>query len=248
MDQSFRCIAVAGLMFILATGCATAPGDDGNADPLEPVNRAVYQFNDTVDKAVLKPTAQAYKAVTPQIIDNGITNVFGNLRDVVSLANNILQLKAEASAIDASRVVYNTTFGLLGFFDVASYMDLPKQGEDFGQTLGYWGVGEGAYVVLPLLGPSTVRDTVGIVADAQIDPLNQLNPESHRYAARAVDIVDIRADLLRAERAFGGAALDPYVFQRDAYLQRRRSKVADGDGGDNGPDLDALFDEDDNPQ
>ncbi|HXH03603.1 MAG TPA: VacJ family lipoprotein [Candidatus Competibacteraceae bacterium] len=215
---------------LLAAGCAhTQNLDSGVYDPLESYNRAMFRFNDTVDKAVLKPVAQGYKAITPELVDTGISNFFSNLGDVVVLANDLLQFNFRQAASDASRIVYNTTFGLGGLIDVASHMDLPKHEADFGQTLGRWGVGEGAYLVLPLLGPSTVRDTFGLAGDYAVHPLADYNPESHRYALGGLNVVDQRADLLRLERALGEAIFDPYAQQRDAYLQRRRNLIQ-GDG------------------
>lgn len=222
-----------------------------DADPLEPYNRFMFKVNDTLDKAVLKPVAQGYDYVTPEIIDEGITNFFNNLNDVAVVANDILQLKPKQALMDASRVVYNTTFGVLGFFDVASYMDLPKNDEDFGQTLGYWGVGEGYYLVLPLLGPSTTRDVWSVPVDRFAVPDTYLDASlTTQVALRSTNIIDIRADLLRVERAFADTQIDPYSFQRQAYLQRRRNLVYDGNPPEpeldfeDFEDIDDLLDED----
>jgi phospholipid-binding lipoprotein MlaA len=214
----------------LLSGCAsTAEIMRDDPDPFERYNRAMFTFNDRVDKAVLKPVAEAYQAVTPEPVDRAIGNFFSNLNDVVVALNNLLQYKFEPALMDTTRVVYNTTFGVLGFFDVASHMDLPKHNEDFGQTLGYWGVGEGYYLVLPFLGPSTTRDALGLVVDFQIDPIWSVESTGTRVALYGVNAVDTRAGLLQAERAFMEAAIDPYAFQREAYLQRRRHLVYDGD-------------------
>lgn len=216
--------------FILLCGCvSTREVLRENPDPFETYNRIIFKFNDKVDKAVLKPVAKAYKKVMPTLLDEGVTNVFSNMDDVIVFVNDVLQAKFNQAAMDSSRIVYNTVFGLAGFFDVATYMGLPKHEEDFGQTLGYWGVGEGYFIVVPLFGPSTTRDIVGTVTDnLYFDPLFSLPEISQRVGAFVLKIVDTRADLLRLERAFGGIQIDPYAFQREAYLQRRRNLVYDG--------------------
>ena len=227
-----------------STGCASLDSkSDGSGaasendsgtdphDPFESYNRAVYQFNDSFDRAVAKPVAQAYQNVMPNWADKGITNFFSNLDDVLVLANNLLQFKFKQAASDAARIVFNTTVGLLGFVDVASHMDLPKHKEDFGQTLGYWGVPSGPYFVLPFLGPSTIRDTAGLGVDyTYFDPVvNHVDHLSDRAGLFLLDFVDTRADYLGASRLLDTAALDPYVYTREAYLQRRRYYVYDGD-------------------
>ena len=217
------------------------PGDGNENDPLESYNRAMFEFNRTVDDALIKPIAKGYQAVTPDIVDQGISNFFSNLGDFIVVANDLLQLKFEQAAQDSSRILLNSTFGLLGLFDVATPLGLPKNEEDFGQTLGYWGVGEGYYIVLPLLGPSTTRDVWRLPVDYVFNPVNYVDPATDRFIMRGVDLIDTRADLLQVERALGDAALDQYTFLREAYLQRRRSLVYDG----NPPDEleDDLFDE-----
>ena len=221
---------------ISTTGCASLGGTDTvnhtePQDPFESYNRAVYQFNDSFDRAVAKPVAQAYQDVMPNWADKGISNFFSNLDDVLVLANNLLQFKFKQAASDAARIVFNTTVGLLGFVDVASDMDLPKHKEDFGQTLGYWGVPSGPYFVLPFLGPSTIRDTAGLGVDyTYFDPVvNHVDHLSDRAGLFLLDFVDTRADYLGASRLLDTAALDPYVYTREAYLQRRRYYVYDGD-------------------
>lgn len=246
----FRVLVVFSIFLLF--GCAsTEEVMRTDADPLEPYNRFMFKVNDTLDKTVLKPVAQGYDYITPEIIDEGITNFFSNLEDVAVVANDILQLKPKQALMDTSRIVYNTTFGILGFFDVASYMDLPKNEEDFGQTLGYWGVGEGYYLVLPLLGPSTTRDVWSVPVDRFADPVTYLDPSlGTLIAGRTVEIVDIRAGLLQVERAFADNQIDPYSFQRQAYLQRRRNLVYDGNPPepdldfDDFEDIDDLLDED----
>lgn len=214
----------------LLVGCApTSELLRDDPDPFEGYNRAMFAVNDAVDKAVLKPVAEAYQAILPEPVDASITNFFSNLGDVVVLVNDLLQFKFHQAAMDSSRIVFNTTFGVLGLFDVASRMDLPEHEEDFGQTLGYWGFSEGYYVVLPLLGPSTVRDTFGRVGDSFVDPIDwATDSDAVEWSLRGLRLIDTRAGLLRAERAFAEAQIDPYSFQRSAYLQRRRSLVYDG--------------------
>ena len=220
-------IALASTM--LFAGCATVdPEYRDPRDPMEGFNRSMYKFNEGLDNAVLKPIAKGYKAITPAPVDNGITNFFGNIGDVVSAVNNLLQFKLTRAASDVSRVLINSTIGLLGFMDVASNMNIPKYGEDFGQTLGTWGVSPGPYIVLPFFGPSNGRDSVGLVVDWYTDPVTYLEPESHRLWTRAIRFVDTRADLLGASNVLEEAALDPYEFTRDAYLQKRQNDVYDG--------------------
>lgn len=213
------------LVGLLLGGCATN-GD--RRDPLEPLNRGIYQFNETVDKAVIRPVAEGYKEVLPQPVRTGVANFFSNLDDVLVLLNDLLQFKLERAASDFSRIVWNTTVGIAGLFDVATKMELEKHNEDFGQTLGYWGLSDGPYLMLPILGPSSLRDATGRVADWQFDPLTNHYDVAERNVAAVVKIEDTRARLLETDEVLDEAALDPYVFVRDAYLQRRRSLVYDG--------------------
>jgi phospholipid-binding lipoprotein MlaA len=219
------------LTIIFTAGCASTPGPADPHDPLESYNRAMYRFNQGFDDSIAKPVAKAYQKVTPTWMDKGITNFFSNLDDVVVLCNDLLQLKFAQAASDTARIVFNTTAGLLGFVDVASHMDLPKHHEDFGQTLGYWGMPPGPYFVLPFLGPSTIRDSAGLGTDyVFFDPVtNRVSKKTTRYGLLVVDFIDTRADLLKASRLLDEAALDPYVYTREAYLQRRRYFVYDGD-------------------
>jgi phospholipid-binding lipoprotein MlaA len=195
-------------------------------DPWEGLNRVIFRFNDTLDTYALKPLAQGYQAVTPQFLEDGVHNVFGNIGDVGNLANNVLQGKLHDAGVDTSRVIFNTTFGLLGFFDVAQKMGLQRNDEDFGQTFGAWGLGSGPYVVLPLLGPSTVRDTFSKVPDSLLQPYPYMDHVPTRNVTRAVELIDTRASLLSAERLISG---DKYIFMRNAYLQNREFRVRDGD-------------------
>jgi phospholipid-binding lipoprotein MlaA len=213
---------------LLATGCASVPGEKDKRDPLESFNRAMYTFNDTVDKALLKPVAEAYKENLPQPAQTGVSNFFSNLDDIFVVLNDLLQFKLAQAASDFSRLVWNSTVGLAGFIDVASHMDLPKHDEDLGQTLASWGVGDGPYIVLPLLGPSTLRDTTGRLVEGPHHPVNDIEDNKTFWATVALMTVDARAQLLGASRVVDEAALDDYVFVRDAYLQHRRSLIYDG--------------------
>lgn len=209
------------------TGCATT-----NKDPLEGVNRGIYKFNDVADRYALKPVAKAYKAVTPDPVRNGISNFFSNLGTLTTIVNDLLQLKFAQAFTDAGRFVINSTFGIAGFIDVASKDNIPRHNEDFGQTLGYWGVGNGPYLVLPILGPSTVRDASGLVFDtATSDPITYLHNTGQirtHTQVRLVQLLDRRTQLLDAKDMVDDASIDPYAFMRDAYLQRRASLVQDG--------------------
>jgi phospholipid-binding lipoprotein MlaA len=208
-------------------GCATVGGNPD--DPLEGYNRAMFSFNDSVDRAVIKPVATGYKKVMPQVARTGVTNFFSNLGDIWIGINNVLQGKVGPGVSDFGRFAINTTVGILGLFDVASNAGLDKHNEDFGQTLGRWGVGPGAYVVLPLLGPSDVRDGFStLVVDWHGDPLWYVNNIPTRNELVATHFVDQRANLLDASRLMEEAALDRYIYVRSAYLQRRRSLVYDG--------------------
>lgn len=194
-------------------------------DPWEGVNRAIFTFNDKVDTYTLKPLAQGYQTITPNFLEDGISNIFSNLGDVVVLTNDLLQGKVRDAGIDTSRILFNSTFGVLGFFDVATPMGLQKNDEDFGQTLGVWGLGSGPYVVLPLLGPSTVRDAAGRVPDSFLQPYPYMDHVPTRNVTRAVNVVDLRAGLLSAEKMITG---DRYIFVRNAYLQNREFRTQDG--------------------
>ncbi len=208
-------------------GCATAGGNPD--DPLEGYNRAMFRFNDSVDKAVIKPVATGYKKVMPEVARTGVTNFFSNLGDVWIGVNNILQGKVGPGVSDFGRFAINTTVGIFGLFDVASNAGLDKHNEDFGQTLGRWGMGTGPYVVLPILGPSDLRDGFStLVVDWHGDPLWYVANIPTRNELVAAHFVDQRARLLDASQLLDEAALDPYVYMRSAYLQRRRSLVYDG--------------------
>lgn len=227
MNNSARIGAIA-LAAAALTGCAT--GNSNPRDPLEGFNRSMFSFNDTVDKVALQPAAKAYDTVVPGPVQTGIGNFFGNIGDIWSSVNQLLQGRVEQGVSTFMRVAINTTFGLGGVLDVATEARLPREKSDFGQTLGKWGVGSGPYVVLPLFGPSTVRDTAGMPADLYGDLWTYKRPIRWRNVGSVVRIVDRRAQLLDASTLLEDAALDKYDFVRDAYLQRRQSQI-DGAGG-----------------
>lgn len=210
-------------------GCATT-GAEGAAsrDPLEPMNRAIYEFNDAFDRAVARPTAQAYEKVLPAFLRDMIGNAFGNVRDVWTAVNQLLQGKPGHAASDAWRVMINTTFGFGGLLDVASEAGIEKHNEDFGQTLGRWGVPPGPYLVLPFFGPSSFRDAPGRGVDLWADPLLTLDSHGRRNNAFLLRAIDDRQRLLDAERVISEAALDRYSFIRDSWFQLRRNQVYDG--------------------
>jgi phospholipid-binding lipoprotein MlaA len=224
-------LALSLLVLLALTGCATGPNANPR-DPLEPFNRGVYQLNDAVDRAVLKPVATAYRDVLPSPVRTGVNNFFSNLQDAWSAVNSALQLKGEAAANNLVRFGVNTFLGLGGVLDIASEMRIERHTEDFGQTLGHWGVGAGPYLVLPLLGPSTVRDTAALPVDAQGNLVSGINDVATRNSATALNLLDRRARLLDATRLLDQVALDPYTFTRDAHLQRRRNSVYDGNPPD----------------
>ena len=213
----FVCAGVA--MMPLAANAATED------DPWEGFNRVVFKFNDTLDTYALKPIAQGYQFITPQFLEDGIHNMYRNVGDVRNLANNVLQVKPHAAGVDTARLLMNTIVGVGGFFDVGTKMGLQRNDEDFGQTLGYWGLSSGPYLVLPLLGPSTVRDALGIYPDSYAEPYRYMHDVSARNTVAGMKIIDARANLLSAEKLITG---DKYIFIRNAYLQSREFKVKDG--------------------
>ncbi|KAF1045736.1 MlaA family lipoprotein [Xylophilus sp.] len=220
--------AVAALA--LVAGCATAPGGDPR-DPFEPFNRDVTRFNDAVDNAVLRPVAIGYQNITPQFVRTGVNNFFGNLRDVWSLVNNVLQLRVQASGETLIRIGTNTLFGLGGLVDIASELEIDRHKTDFGLTLGRYGVPTGPYLVLPLLGPSTVRDTAALPVEWKGDVLSYVHDVPVRNSLYVLRLVDTRAGLLRAGSVLEQAALDKYSFTRDAYLQLRNASAQKADDG-----------------
>lgn len=218
-------LATAASLAVLLSACA----GPNPRDPYEGFNRAMFTFNDQVDQVALKPAATVYRTVLPSFVQTGVNNFFGNLADVWTAINNLLQGKGEAGMSDVTRVALNSTFGLVGLLDIASEAGLPKHNEDFGQTLGRWGVPSGSYLVLPLLGPSTVRDTAALPLDINGDPWSYKQPAAPRNFGIAVRVIDQRANLLDASNLLEDAALDRYEFVRDGFLQRRESKIFDGE-------------------
>ena len=230
MNKPRRALAPLLLAAALAGGCATTggAGTPSPGDPWEGFNRKVFAFNEVVDDAVLRPVAEGYRRVVPQLVRTGIGNVFGNVADVWSAANHFFQGKAQHGFEMGMRVLTNTIFGLGGLLDPASEMGLPRRSEDFGQTLGAWGVGPGPYLVLPFLGPSTLRDGLARVPDQFVSAGNL--PSDSRVAAGVtlLQVVDVRASLLGVTGLADQVALDKYSFFRQGYLSRRLDAVYDG--------------------
>jgi len=218
------------LILLLSAGCATIDGPPDPDDPFESYNRSIYAFNSALDESIVKPVSETYQEVVPEVISKGISNFFSNIGDIVVIANDLLQLKFIQAGLDLSRFFFNTTVGLFGFIDVATHLDLRKHHEDFGQTLGYWGVPRGPYFMLPFFGSRTVRDTVGFATDSvYIDPVYGELDAGPAAVAVVVDAIDTRASLLLASKLLDQAALDPYIYLRNAYLQRRLYLIYDGD-------------------
>ena len=219
-DRLAQICVCAGVAMVPFT--ANAATED---DPWEGVNRVIFKFNEKLDTYALKPLAQGYQFITPQFLEDGIHNMYRNVGDVRNLANNVLQVKPHAAGVDTARLLMNTIVGVGGFFDVGTKMGLQRNDEDFGQTLGYWGLNSGPYLVLPLLGPSTVRDALGIYPDSYAEPYRYMHDVSARNTVAGMKIIDARANLLSAEKLITG---DKYIFIRNAYLQSREFKVKDG--------------------
>lgn len=218
-------LVIASGALLAMTGCASGPNANPR-DPLEPYNRAMSSFNDGVDRAILKPVATAYVAVTPSLVRQGVTNFFGNLQDGWTFVNSVLQLRPQKAVESITRFSMNTFFGLGGLLDVAGEAGVPKHNEDLGKTLGRWGVPSGPYLVLPILGPSTIRDALTITAETAYDPVSQINPIAARNTVTAVRLVNSRSKFLRLGNLLDDAALDKYSFTRDAFLAKRNADVA----------------------
>lgn len=228
-NTAVRWLAIA-LISLLMAACATPPSAGGDPrDPYENFNRKVFNFNAGLDYVVIKPVARGYSNYVPNFMQTTVGNFFGNLADIWTALNNYLQLKPREGTMDAGRVLMNSTLGIAGLADVATPLGLPKHEEDFGQTLAVWGVKSGPYVVLPVFGPSTMRDSFGKPVDLYGDPLGQIDMTTGvEWSARALRLVDDRARALPTTDLIEQAALDPYQFIRDAYLQRREARVRDG--------------------
>ena len=214
-------------LLMLLGGCAST---NNPRDPLEPMNRVIYKVNDGLDKVVMKPVATVYKTVIPQFARTGVTNFFNNLYDVLTALNNLLQGKVGDAVSDVGRIAINSTVGLAGLIDVATEVGLEKHKEDFGQTLGRWGINSGPYLQIPFFGPSSFRDGVGSMVDFKLDPIRWIwrDHVATRNSVWGLYVINLRANLLDSTKILDEAALDPYEFQRDAYLQRRRNLVYDG--------------------
>ena len=223
--KSLRSPAGVALLTVLVAGCATGPSRD---DPFEPMNRTMYQVHDAVDTAVVKPVAQAYIDVVPQLIRTGVSNVFNNIDDLFSAVNGLLQGKLDKFGDDLGRVVLNTGFGLGGIFDLASMIGIERGNEDFGQTFGAWGFPQGPYLFVPLFGPTTVRDGTGVLTRIALGPVGYIPNVPLRNGLYGTGYVDLRAQALEAGAVVDTAALDRYLFIRNAYLQRRRYLLYDG--------------------
>lgn len=215
----------------LLQACAAVPYPD-HRDPLESMNRGIFTFNDKLDRAVLKPVATVYRDGTPHWMQVGVSNFFNNLEDAWSVVNNALQLRGQDAADSTGRVVLNSTIGMLGLVDVATGLRIERHTANFGLTLGRWGVGPGPYIVLPLLGPSSLREVAALPIDYQGNLVNSVTDTGTRDGLSVLNIVDTRARFLNAGQVVEGAALDPYSFIRDGYLQRRRNQVYDGNPPD----------------
>lgn len=215
-------------VILALSGCASTGKALDPRDPWEPMNRSIYNFNDKFDEYLFNPVARGYQAITPSWLDNGISNFFDNLLDIPNSLNNLLQGKPAESLSDLGRFTLNSTIGLFGFIDVATPIGLKHHNEDFGQTLAVWGVPSGNYLVLPILGPSTVRGGVGWVADFVTEPYSYVKDGTTYYELMFTDAIDVRADLLGASRILEQASFDPYTFHRETYFQRRRNLIYDG--------------------
>jgi phospholipid-binding lipoprotein MlaA len=218
----------AGLVIAACHGCATVANPDPR-DPLESFNRGVFVFNEGLDEAIFKPVAIVYRDVTPQLVRTGVGNFLGNLDDAWSSANSALQGKLRHALDNFFRFGVNSTMGLFGILDVASEMQIARHSEDFGQTMGFWGVGSGAYLVLPFFGPSTIRDAVALPVDANGDFISRVDDVATHNGLRLLNVIDTRAGLLGLSSSLNEVAFDKYSFTRDAFLQRRLNAIHDGD-------------------
>lgn len=230
--------SVAILMLLaLAGGCATTGSADPR-DPLEGMNRSILGFNKFVDKAVFDPVGKVYQTVIPRPVNRGVTNFFENLGEIAVIANGILQLKLGQAAADVARLALNSIMGIGGLFDVATGMGLPKHDEDFGQTLGYWGVGSGPFLMAPIFGPTTFRDAVGFGVDsAFLNPVSYVDPDAYRAGLMSLNYIDYKTDNKSARSLIGEASVDEYEFMKNAYLDRRQGQIRDGAVTEPGPEM-----------
>ena len=229
MQHHFRSLGKAAILAwsLLAGACATTGGDP--RDPLEGFNRGVYSFNETMDDALFDPFAKVYQAITPEFLDRGITNIFSNLNDIAVVVNDLLQFKLQQALVDATRFIYNSTAGIGGFFDVSTPIGMPKNDEDFGQTLAHWGIGSGPYLMIPFFGPSTIRDAAGHAVDrGLLNPVFYIQDDALQAGLLSLNYLDFKADLVSARSLIAEAALDEYEFIKNAYFEKRASQISDG--------------------
>jgi len=228
-NSRFR-IVLAGILLFTLSACAAPIGkrSPDPHDPWEGFNRSMFSFNEGLDRAIIKPVAKGYEAIVPTPINVIITNFFNNIDDLMIAVNNLLQGKVKDSISDLSRLALNSTLGIGGLIDVATGMTFEKHDEDFGQTFARWGFGEGAYVVLPVFGSRTVRDSFGLAVDLPLDPVTWVHPDGLSLSMIGVRQIDARADLLSTEKVVEAGAIDKYTYLRDAYLQRRQYLIYDG--------------------
>lgn len=224
--SKFRLI-ITGVFFALLSGCATTQGLD-ERDPWEGFNRGVYAFNEAADNLIFNPLTSVYEAITPEFLDNGISNMFSNIRQIPAIINDLLQFKFGKAVNDLVRFFINSTWGMLGFHDIVGTA-VPKGGEDFGQTLAHWGVGSGPYLVLPFFGPSSIRDAAGFGVDALMNPIAHLESDELRGGLIGLNYVDFKSDLKSASSLIGEASVDEYEFLKNAYFQKRESQINDGE-------------------
>ena len=227
------------MVFVLvSTGCASTPKESPNADPLEPFNRKMFRLNRVLDTYLLKPASEVYTLVTPDPIEARVTSFFENIDDINTFVNSFLQGKFKQGLSDTARVIFNSTFGIGGLFDISTEMGFKKHEEDFGQTLAVWGVGQGPYLVLPIFGPQTLRSTPGLAVQAVTNPLFWVDNPPLTISLAVLGALDLRARSAGAIQFIDEAAVDPYAFTREAFLQRRTYLIYDGN-----PPMPDLFDE-----
>lgn len=233
------------IAILINSGCATLDGPENPDDPYESYNRAMFSFNEGVDKYAFKPAAEGYNFIMPNFASKGVSNFFSNIDDIVVFFNQILQFKFEAAAATSARFVFNSTFGLFGLIDFATDMDLPKQNEDFGQTLAVWGVPSGPYIVAPIIGPLTIRDAAGLGVDwSYFDPIFKRQTLQQSLITLTIKYIDIRAGLIKATNILDETVPDKYAFIRDAYLSRREFFIYDGNPPDDFSEEELFEDED----
>ncbi len=221
-------VLIISVIALFNIGCASTTPDGDVNDPIESVNRSIYDFNEGFDRAILKPVAEGYQEL-PEPVQTGTHNFFNNLGDVVVIFNDAVQLKGEQFTSDVMRFTVNTVFGIFGLIDVGTGWELPKHDESFADSLGYWGVGSGPYIVIPILGPSSVRDAPSLIVDYLVHPIRMVSPASASLALSTTRVVDVRSDLLKTTDIRDEMALDPYIFTRETYYQWRQNRAYDGE-------------------